>query len=136
MVLGTQTNLAVTSEVVRLILYVDKQANGATIAVTDLLETANFHAFNNLANSGRFRILMDRTHDLKAPGAAGDGVANDSTEDVQSYVFFKEMNLPIEFSGINGVIGEIRSNNIGVLVISRGGTAELDSKFRLRFSDT
>ncbi len=136
LMLGSFTNMSTTADSARLILYQDKQANGATAAVTDILETANYHSFNNLSNSGRFRILMDRTHDMKAGGAAGDGTTNDSSEHHVSATLFKEVDIPLEFSGANGVIGEIRSNNIGVLAISHGGLTQLDSKFRLRFSDS
>ncbi len=133
--LATQAALTNGTEVVRLILYVDKQANGATAAVTDILETADFQSFNNLSNSGRFRILMDRTHDVVSPGGAGDGANNDSSPASVSAQFFKELSLPVEYSGANGTIDEIKSNNIGVLAIARGGTVELFSKFRMRFGD-
>lgn len=125
--------MATTTDTVRLIVYQDKQANGATIAVLDLLETANYQSFNNLSNSGRFRVLMDRTHTLVAASA----IAGPSTgEDGMNFTFFKQLNMPIEFSAGAGVIAEICTNNIGVLAISRGGGVLLDSKFRLRFTDS
>ena len=65
------------SDVVRIILYLDKQCNGAAATVTNILENALYQSFNNLANKSRFRTLMDRTYDMNYTAAAGDGAAND-----------------------------------------------------------
>ncbi len=63
-----------TNDVLRVIMYQDKQCNGATAAVLDILESADYQSFNNLANSSRFRTLMDRTYDLNwMGGMASDG---------------------------------------------------------------
>ncbi len=125
-----------TGDILRIILFVDKQANGATAAVVDILETADFQSFNNLTNSGRFRTLMDKTIALsyQAMGSDGAGVISGS-QVLRQGVFFKQINLPLEFSAGAGVITEIRSNNLGVLLISKSGAMGFASKFRLRFSD-
>ncbi len=121
----------------RVILYQDKQTNGAQAAATDVLETADIHSFRNLANSGRFVILMDRVHRLNYLTLASDGAAVVSGADVtREYTFFKKVNMPIEFNGVNGTIGEIRSNNYGVLLVSDVGSIGFDSRIRLRFSDS
>lgn len=121
---------------IRIILFVDKQANGATAAVTDILETATIHSFKNLANQQRFVFLSDKLTSLNYNSLASDGagVVSQSRFLVQ-YTMNKTCNLPIEFSGVTGAIGEIRSNNIGVLLISSSTIMKFDSKFRLRFSD-
>ncbi len=127
---------AQAAETVRLIMYLDKQCNGATAAVTDLLESDNYQSFNKLANSGRFRILMDRLVLLEPLAGAGDGAANDFAGFGANGAFYKTCNIPLEFSSTTGAITEIRSNNIGVLILGKvGTTATLDSKVRLRFSD-
>ncbi len=125
-----------TAEEVRVILFIDKQANGATAAITDLLETAHVQSFRNLANSGRFVFLLDKLHVLNWRTLASDnaGVVS-SAEVVTEHTFFKKCNLPIEFSSTTGAIGEIRSNNIGVCLVSKSGTGGFLSKIRLRFSD-
>ncbi len=126
----------VASDTIRIILYVDSQTNGATAAVTDVLETANYQSFNNLVNRGRFRILMDRTHAVNLMTLASDGAGVVSSASLkQNYSFYKSCALPIEFNAATGAIAEIKSNNIGVLVISNAGTINLESKFRLRFTD-
>ncbi len=137
--LPTTATAADTSDVVRIILYLDKQTNGATAAVLDILESANYQSFNNLANKSRFRTLMDRTYNLSSPAGSGRG-----TTDTLSYgemviqdSFFKKCNIVIEYdnSGTDGAITTQRSNNIGVLTISQNGTSAFQSKMRLRYSD-
>ncbi len=124
------------ADVVRVILFLDKQANGAAAAVTDILETADFQSFNNLSNSGRFRTLMDRTYGINYTTLASDGAGVvSSAEHFMQDTFFKKCHIPIEYSAGAGVIGEVRTNNIGVLLISRAGTVAFESKMRLRFSD-
>ncbi len=131
--LHPQVLMLSTSDSVRVLMLLDKQANGGGIAVGDLLESANYQSFNNLSNSGRFRVLHDVTHSLKAQSAIA---GPDTGEDTVNYSFFKKCVVPIEFSGVNGVMGEIRSNNLAVILISHSGLCEFDSKFRLRFSDS
>ncbi len=123
-------------DTLRIILYVDKQCNGATIAATDLLETANFQSFRNLANSGRFNILCDKTHSINYTAMASDnaGVVSQSAVNL-NYVFNMKVNLPIEFNAATGAITEIRSNNIGVLLTTANGLCGFFSAMRLRFSD-
>ncbi len=128
---GTTNN---TADTVRVILYLDKQANGATAAVLDILETADFQSFNNLANKSRFRTLMDRTYSINSD-ISGDGTSLDSGKKELQDSFFKRVNIPIEFDSTAGAITEIRSNNIGVVLLSSDGVAGFFSKIRLRYSD-
>lgn len=124
------------SDVVRIILYLDKQTNGAAATVTDILENALYQSFNNLANKSRFRTLMDRTYDMNYTAAAGDGAANDWAATKVSDTFFKKCNIPLEFDGTTGLITELRSNNIGILAISDNSICILEGQFRIRFSDS
>ncbi len=129
---GTTSN---ATDVVRIILYLDKQTNGATAAVTDILESDDFQSFNNLANSARFDILLDKTIAMNAIGLAGDGTTIDSPAHIAQFTFFKKCNIAIEFSATTGAIGEQRTNNIGLLLLSRSGLVSFGSKMRLRFTD-
>ncbi len=125
-----------SGDTVRVILYKDKQANGATANATDILEAAVFQSFRNLANSGRFDILMDKLHNINYRGLASDGAGVVSqAKVVQNYIFYKACSIPIEFDATTGALTEVRSNNIGVLLMSGQGVAGFESGFRLRFSD-
>jgi hypothetical protein len=126
------------SESVRLILYLDKQCNGATAAVTDILESDNYQSFNNLANKGRFKILMDKEITMNCMAGGGDGTTEDYGSVERNGSYFKKCMIPLEFSSTTGALTEIRSNNLGVLILSKNGTSTapvFDSKMRLRFTD-
>ncbi len=121
---------------VRVILFEDSQANGATATVTDILESAVLHSFRNLSNTQRFKFHCDKTYSLNYSGMGSPvagGVAQ--AQVVREYTFYKKVNIPLEFNSNAGVIGEIRSNNLGVLLISHAGVAGFFSSIRLRFSD-
>lgn len=125
--------------VIRLMLYQDMQANGATAAVTDILATADPQSFNNLANKGRFKTFYDKRFTLRPATAVGNGTANDSAVTRIAFQFFKKCDIPLEFSGVAtpAAITEMRSNNIGVMMLIEDQTTaiSMQSKMRLRFSD-
>ncbi len=122
-------------DVIRMIMYLDKQANGAAAAATDILVSDNYLAFNNLANSQRFQTLMDKKFTINYGALASDGAGVVSSPSVtRSGRFHKRCNIPLEFNSTTGAIGEIRSNNIGVLLISVANQLAFTSKIRLRFS--
>ncbi len=124
-----------TSDVVRVMLILDKQANGALPGNTDILESNSFLSFNNLSNKKRFRTLMDRNYVLVAQAGGGDGTTEDYGEDVVWDEFHKKVNIPIEFNSTAGAITEITSNNLVILLASENGTSAFTSKVRLRYSD-
>lgn len=120
-------------DVVRMLMYVDKQANGATATVLDILAAASYQSFNNLSNKSRFYTLMDKTITMNYQTLAGVTGAVDGAVEVYEGSFYKNCDVPLEFSDTLGAITEIRSNNIGVLLISAFGVATFNSKLRFRF---
>lgn len=139
--LNTQANSAspAGNEVIRVVLYLDKQTNGATATVAGVFESDDYQSFRNLANSGRFDILMDKTYSFTFGAGAGDGsAANDWLGKNVSGMYSKKCSIPIEYdnSATTGVITSMRSNNIGVLLFSKTGTTGFFvSKMRIRYSD-
>ncbi len=136
MVLPSSASAGATSDTVRVILYQDKQTNGATATVTGILETNDYQSFNQLANKSRFRTLMDRTYSLNS-APSGDGTTTNTGEHRIHASLFKKLDIAIEYdnSFTTGVIGTMRSNNIGVLLLSHSGFVVFESKMRVRFSD-
>lgn len=125
----------------RIIVYCDKQANGATAAVTDILETASINAFRNLANQSRFKILYDKTKNfiIQTVGQTAAGSFS-SLNTLHSWQMSARLNVPIEFDNTftDGRIATIRSNNIGVLGIcdnDGGSIPNFGYTSRIRFSD-
>ena len=131
------TAAADAADEVRVILYQDKQTNGAAATVTGILESADYQSFNNLANKGRFRTLMDRMYAVNSTAGGGNGTTEDYGENRTSDSFFKNCNIEIEYddSSTDGAITSVRSNNIGVLLLSQSAKTSFKSKMRLRFSD-
>ncbi len=127
---------------IRLILVQDTQCNGAAPDVSGsngLLVAANFQSFNDLVNKGRFNVMMDKTFVMNTLAGAGNGTADDSPGVHKTFKFFKNCNIPIEYSGVANpsVITELRTNNIFGIMINSGSDSNilLDSKFRFRFQD-
>ncbi len=131
------TAIAASSDVVRVMLYLDKQTNGVAATAVGILESDNYQSFNNLSNKSRFLILMDRFYSLKSHSGSGNGTTDKFGEDVITDSFYKECNIPIEYdnSATTGAITTMRSNNIGVLLLSRDGGSLFASKMRIRYSD-
>ncbi len=136
--LPTTTTAADSADVLRILLYHDKQTNGAPATVAEILEDANFQSFNNLANAKRFRILKDMTIDIVAPSggtsAAGVDVFGDN---FISGTMFKKCNIPIVYNNAatDGSLATLRSSNIGMLALSSAGKAGFLSHIRFRYTD-
>lgn len=124
------------SDSLRFIVYLDKQANGATAAITGVLESANIQSFRNLSNKNRFNILLDKTYNLQYQGLASDsaGVVSQAMQ-IHTTAWNKTCNIPIEFDSTTGAITEIRSNNVGVILITQNAQMIFGSNFRIRYSD-
>ncbi len=137
LLLNSTGTLLDTSDIVRIMLVLDKQANGALPAVTDVLATDDFQSFNNLANSSRFKTLYDKTISISATGGSGRGTTDTlafGEKRIQGS-FFKKCNVLMEYdsSATTGVITSIRSNNIFAILLSLSGNTAFTSKMRLRF---
>ncbi len=125
---------ATTSDTARVIIYVDKQCNGATAIVTDVLEDTTFQSFYNLSNSSRFRFLVDKTYDLNCSSGGGTTVFSFG-ENVVNDTYSIVCRIPIEYTGTTTAITEIRSNNVGIITISENATSAFNGVARIRFSD-
>lgn len=111
---------SLTNDCVRTIVYIDKQANGATAAVTDILETTQFFSHLNLSNMDRFTILEDHSQIINAQtGGVTAAPALLSGQAGAKHFFRIPMKLPIEYSGTTALITDVSSNNIGMLLIAK-----------------
>lgn len=115
-VTGTNgSNPGIAHTPVRIILGIDKQANGAAPAVLDVLQTASPYSFRNMYTLNRFIILKDKLFDMNP-------ILYVSTPNVgecgRIFKFSWKGQLPVLYSGATASITEIKSNNIFLLVIS------------------
>lgn len=122
------------NERIRIILYCDKQANGASATAPDIIEIASVNSFRNLSNVNRIKVLADKTFTFnQLAGAGADTTTDIYSPVVRSFAFNKRLALDLEFSSNTGAITEIRSNNIGVLAITDSGLATIAYTARVRF---
>ncbi len=124
-------------ETIRAVLVLDKQANGAAPAITDVFETDDYNSFLNLANSGRFKILMNKYFILNKTAGAGASTAANVWPVVQRrFKYNKKCRIVMEYDAATGAVTEVKSNNLIIMWFARSGSAaDVDSNFRLRFSD-
>ncbi len=122
----------------RVIVYCDKQCNGATAAAADLIDGPLIHGFRNLSNVSRFKVLYDKTTNcpIRAIGQSAAGTYT-TMQDSFQFQIYKKVNIPLEFSGATGAITELATNNIGVLIFSYTGQRlpRIAYTCRVRFSD-
>ena len=86
---------------VRAMLVYDRQANGATPLITDILSDANTFSHRNLENRHRFKILFDRMIALNASGEPGSR---------RVFKFYRRLNHPVTFNGnTGGTIADIQT---------------------------
>jgi len=124
----------VASDILRCILFIDTQANGALPIVTDLLDQTAAHLtnFNLLANNRRFIVLKDWIFTMNKTVELTTG-SNSTT--LKFIKLNKKLDLNVEFSSTTGAITEIRSNNL-VLLISGGSVAStFETTARIRYTD-
>ncbi len=135
--LPSTTTFADASDSVRFILYLDRQANGIAATITGILETASIDSFGQLANSSRFKTIGTWMHNLSADAASGNGTTDTTFEKSFQWAKYFKCEIPIEWdnSATTGVLTSVRSNNIGMLAITKSGVMIVEYTVRLRFSD-
>ncbi len=146
---GDTSPEAIRSHRVRMIVYCDKQCNGAMANVNDILQdsksiadgtpTAKAVTINNYRNMefiDRFRVLHDKTVVLNRM-AVQDTLGAEVTK---QFNIGKNMNLDISFNGVTGAIGEVQTNNIGVMFITDKNSTDTSVwsstyEWRVRYTD-
>lgn len=118
-------------DIVRIIVFVDKQTNGAAPAVTDLLKTANIYSYLNMDNVDRFQVLKDKFVSINQTGI----LAATSVYENKVFKVNKKLNMPIHYASTTGAITEVKSNNIYLLHISLTGESQISYSARTKFTD-
>lgn len=127
-----------TGGYVYLYLVVDRQANKAAAAATDVLTSTAFaSALPNVDNEQRFRIL--RKWKLSFNPTSGVQTAYGTI--ARAFEVYAKCNVPLEFDNTasTGAITTITSNNIFLLAGSDGNTDDAVSvagTARIRYSDS
>jgi len=120
----------------------DRQANGAAAAVTDVFTgTAAQNMLLNLNNSKRFKILHKEVVAPQTWGFYDSTVVTEGTFAVPLEFYIPNVNILMDWDSTTGAITEIKSNNIfiiaGVSQVANGTTLDdeylVSGNARLRF---
>jgi hypothetical protein len=114
----------------------DRQCNGAGMSFSDVFHAANVSSsmlFRLLSNSSRFRVLkridLNVRKQVDSTGLfGGNSFAIDQG--------FLALNMPQEYSGSTGAITEIKTNTIGVFIVSDWSDNYLYYQWHIRFKFT
>jgi len=136
-VTGTSnTNPGLDNTVVRVILGIDKQCNGANTAIGDVLQSASPYSFRNMYTLNRFVILKDKLF-VMDPTIY---MATNSGQVGRILKFSWKGQLPIMFSDATATISNIETNNLFLLVVTdrtatAGQTDGIVGTVRVKYTD-
>lgn len=126
---------------VRLLLVWDTQSNGAQLTATNVMDaggTNDVLSFRNLQFTKRFRVLYDRTMNIKVPFQGQGGVDLFANQQVLSPVISvnRQFKTPIKVncSGTTAAIGSITDNSLHCIAIGSTALPLLSFQCRVRFS--
>lgn len=108
----------------RLIVFYDKQTNGAAPAILDVLVTATVASQLNLNNRSRFQILADQTFFFSNTGEA-----------IREVEVFRNLNLDAQYSGVTASVASIATGSIYMLMLADFSTVDYKVSERIRFLD-
>lgn len=124
-----------SGEILRVILYKDKQANGAAATVTNIMENAavqNWESFQAMDYVDRITIIKDRIINLNPT----IGVSSTSNTPMTLYMkFTHKANCEVHYSSTTGALTEVQSDNYGIMLVGLNGTATVAGTLRVTFID-
>ncbi len=124
--------------IIRLILVMDKQTNGAQLNAEDVVTvtTQDINAWRNLQNSQRFRILKDQRFDMSVTNMSTFQVNDFSTSQqevpFEFHVVFKKP-IVVNHTGTTAVVASIADNSLHLIGISTLGIHQISYVSRVRF---
>lgn len=124
----------------RILVWMDRQANGAAPTVLDILQeqtsggaNPDIYSFRNLDNASRFRILADKWVTLNAQTQNAATGSNNNMRWVKFH--FKVPKTTINYSATTGAMTEIKSTNFGMLFIVDSTNIHVTYRTRCRYYD-
>lgn len=140
--LKQQVDLALTHDTFRWMVVLDTQNNKqALTALSSILEGGgHVHAWRNLANTKRFRILHDEVADFNSMCAEGNGTTLSSGRVRRSFTCYKKFKKPLRltYDGTAGVVTEMTENCIYLILMADAVGGRLffdDGHIRIRYLD-
>lgn len=131
--LPTTTNVAETTDSVRVIYILDTQCNGEITTVAAVLQAADILQHHNLSNDHRFLTLYDETFTLLSPAGT-----NSSNAWGRCTIYKKvsiKLNITMSFDADAGAITDLTTHNLFGLIISDKGFATYTANVRCMFTN-
>lgn len=125
-----------TDSTFRLMVILDRQANGAAATIADIFQDNDIRGFNNLANSLRFRVLRDVQYTFEREGLwNGTNYVSLPINVVMDPIYLK-VDIPLEFGATPAAsINDVRSNNILVAAFASDDSMAFTIRTRIRYDD-
>ena len=123
---------------VRIVLVLDKQANGALATPSDVFETTaaattDIFAFQNMDNVDRFKIIKDKKITLDPVGFGIVGTS--SAICTKNFKISHKCNTEIVYSSTTGALTEVRSNNYILFISSNSNAVTFAGKSRVYWKE-
>lgn len=126
-------------DVLRVILFVDHQCNGTAALPTDILETADYDSFRNMAKAERFTVLKDKLVTFSGLAGSASNSAQNPKMTKLSWKGERVLHFSPSAAGAAITVAGVRSDNIGLLLISEQGaaaaTCSTGFNARIKFTD-
>ncbi len=138
--LAATATITAGSQMVRILLVLDKQCNGTPATWLQVFTDDDFHTSRNLSETNRFTVIKEKRLIMNRPNGNTAGSATGGYGEYARHVSFTaRVNHRIEYgdTSTDGSIGTIRSNNFFMLVIMENadtGTIT-EGRVRIRYSD-
>lgn len=113
-----------SGDIIRCILYEDRQCNGMPATVADILEYASINSFQAMDYVDQITILMDKTFALNPPTSV---VAGEISCSFWKHIKFSyKRKHELHYNNTTGSLGGIVSSNLNMLLIgSSGGSTNI-----------
>ena len=132
-----------TSVTFRLMLILDKQANGAVPTVGQIMQQSELNGMLEMENKDRFSVLKEWRVALNSTSVVADNTANPGEEYFslgveRPFKYYRKCNIVVQFNDQAGGtrnINEVRSNNLILMGFSTNGDGRIDYVTRIRYTD-
>jgi len=128
----TTVNSGLTTQIFRVIVFVDEQANGAVVTAAQLLENSTTGPDQiisplNMDNRLRFKIIFDKTWSS----------ATQTETDRVYYQRFKKVNIETQYNAATATVGAVTTGAIYMMMFNLDTTdpSTVDLHTRIRFTD-
>lgn len=129
------------AQAARFMIILDKQPNGVLATAAEIFESsADVFSPINMANRARFVVLTDKLFALgPSASTSGAGVITWGSGTQKIINWYKKCRIPVEYGGNSGLMADIKTNAIILVLMGQIATGDTDTNFsgytRIRYQD-